>query len=126
MFNDLKSLGIKISLDDFGTEYSSLAYIKQMPINKIKIAMPFVQSIGLNKKDEAIIRTIVSLGENLDVDIIAEGVETKEQVEFLLKENCNFMQGYYFSKPIPFNELINHLYLNGEKYGQIRNYANPM
>ena len=97
----LKEYGVKIAIDDFGTEYSSLNYIKQLPIDRIKIDMSFIRGISFNEKDEAIIKVIISLAKNLGLGVIAEGVETIEQVEFLKNQMCEEVQGYYFFKPMP-------------------------
>ena len=96
----LKQLGVKIAIDDFGTEYSSLNYIKQLPVDKIKIAMSFIQGININEKDEAIINVIIVLAKNLGLKVIAEGVETKEQLDFLRDQICDEIQGYYYYKPM--------------------------
>jgi len=96
----LKKLGVKVAIDDFGTEYSSLNYIKQLPVDKIKIDMSFVQGINKNHKDEAIINVIIVLAKNLGLKVIAEGVETKEQLDFLKEQMCDEIQGYYFYKPM--------------------------
>jgi diguanylate cyclase (GGDEF)-like protein/PAS domain S-box-containing protein len=101
----LKQLGVKIAIDDFGTEYSSLNYLKQLPVDRIKIAMSFVQGININTKDEAIINVIIVLARNLGLKVIAEGVETKEQLDFLRDQMCNDIQGYYYYKPMPANQI---------------------
>ncbi|MBW9151529.1 EAL domain-containing protein [Clostridium estertheticum] len=101
----LKQLGVKIAIDDFGTEYSSLNYIKQLPVDKIKIDISFVRGININNKDEAIIKVIIALAKNLELRVIAEGVETREQIEFLKKEGCDEVQGYYYYKPIPAKQI---------------------
>ena len=97
----LKQLGVKIAIDDFGTEYSSLNYIKQLPVDKIKIDMSFVRGIKINHKDEAIIKVIIALAKNLGLKVIAEGVESKEQLDFLKEQMCDEIQGYYYYKPMP-------------------------
>jgi len=101
----IKQLGVKIAIDDFGIEYSSLNYIKQLPVDKIKIDMSFIKGINIDKKDEAIIKVIIALGKNLGLKIIAEGVETKQQLDFLRAEMCDEIQGYYYYKPMPACEI---------------------
>ena len=101
----LKCLGVTISIDDFGTEYSSLNYLKTLPLDKIKIAMEFVRGIGNNEKDEAIIKAMIILGKSLGLEVIAEGVETKEQLEFLEDNLCDGIQGYYFYRPMLGDDL---------------------
>lgn len=105
ILNELKALGLTIAIDDFGTEYSSLSRVKQLPIDRIKMAIQFVRGIGKNQKDEAIANVIIRLAKNLDVKIIAEGVETQEQLEFLTAECCDEVQGYYFYTPMPPEEI---------------------
>jgi len=101
----LKELGVTIAIDDFGTEYSSLNYIKQLPVDKIKIAMSFIRGININHKDEAIIKVIIVLAKNLGLKVIAEGVETKEQLDFLREQMCDEIQGYYYYKPMPASQI---------------------
>ncbi|PJK16141.1 histidine kinase [Chryseomicrobium excrementi] len=99
----LQSLGIKIAIDDFGTGYSSLGYLRNLPISKLKIDKSFVDLMV--KDDAAITNTIITLAQNLSLEVIAEGVETKEQADYLLQQDCFLMQGYYFSRPIPPEEI---------------------
>ena len=103
VLTSLQDLGLKVSMDDFGTGYSSLSYLRRLPINKLKIDQSFIRN--LDKKNKAIVRTIISLALNLQIDVIAEGVEQQEHVQFLKKHNCFQGQGYLFSKPIPKEEL---------------------
>ena len=105
VLNEIKKLGITISIDDFGTEHSSLNRLKEMPIDRIKIAMPFVHGITISDKDEAITKTIITLAQSLGVSTIAEGVETKQQLEFLQKRMCDEIQGFFFYKPLPAEEI---------------------
>ena len=102
---DLKALGVTISIDDFGTEYSSLARITQLPIDRIKMAMEFVSGISLSEKDEAVVKIIIALASNLNLKIIAEGVETENQLKFLEERIVNEVQGFYFYKPMPASEI---------------------
>lgn len=95
-----RELGVDISIDDFGTGHSSLAYLKQLPITKLKIDQSFVQNLEESKEDRAIARTIIELGRGLGLKVLAEGVETKGQKEFIYSSGCELMQGYLFSQPI--------------------------
>jgi len=101
----LKSLGIRISLDDFGTGYSSLLYLKRFPVDSIKIDRSFIVDFSTDLEGASITRTIVSLAKNLKCKVVAEGVETIEQLNFLKKLECEEMQGYLFSKPLPAQEI---------------------
>ena len=96
----LRNMGVRIALDDFGTGYSSLIYLKQFPINSLKIARPFIQDMAGNPKDKALVEAIVSMAHSLGLSVIAEGVETSEQLASLMILNCDEIQGYYFSKPL--------------------------
>ncbi len=97
----LKALGVHIAMDDFGSGYSSLTYLQAFPFDKIKIDRTFVMNLGRNPQSAAIIRAIVGLGDGLDILIVAEGVETQEQLDFLRKVNCNTIQGYFTGRPGP-------------------------
>ncbi len=105
MLTAFKNKGVAISIDDFGTEYSSLNYLKQLPVDKIKIAMPFVQGINVSEKDEAITKAIIVLGKSLGLRVIAEGVETKNQLSFLTQRMCDEVQGFYHYKPMPAGDV---------------------
>ncbi|HFB53385.1 MAG TPA: EAL domain-containing protein, partial [Sulfurimonas autotrophica] len=101
----LYQLGIEIAIDDFGTGYSSLSYLKKMPLSKLKIDQSFVHDIPDDEDDVAIIKAIIALGKSLNLSLIAEGVETEEQKEFLVHEKCDYVQGYFYSKPIHHEEM---------------------
>ncbi len=103
--NHLKKLGIQISVDDFGTGYSSLNYLRMLPIDRLKIDRSFISDITTNAENAAIVSTILNMAYNLKLDVIAEGVEEENQVDFLQKINCDEVQGYYFAHPLPANEL---------------------
>lgn len=100
MIQRLKNLGVMISIDDFGTGFSSLMYLKQFPIDSLKIDQSFIKDVLNDKKDEAIVTTILHLAYHLDLSVIAEGIETQEQLEFLSRMNCQKGQGYLFSRPV--------------------------
>ena len=101
----LKELGVKLSLEDFGTGYSSLSYLKQLPLDQIKIDQSFVRHIATDSNDAVMIKTIIDLAQNFDLDVIAEGVETEDQLVFLKQHGCKAYQGYLFGRPVPIEEF---------------------
>ncbi len=105
ILDNLRQQGISLSIDDFGTGYSSLAYLKNLPLDRLKIDQSFVQDIGRDEHGEAIVRVIISLARNLGLEAVAEGVESEEQAQFLEREGCNIAQGYLFARPMPADEL---------------------
>ena len=106
VLRSLKRLGLKLSVDDFGTGYSSLAYLKQFSLDALKIDKQFIDHLTTSKKDEAIARSIIQLGHNLGMQVIAEGVETGDQVEALQELGCDVVQGFYFGRPVPAGEVV--------------------
>jgi len=100
VFHDLQAMGVRISIDDFGTGYSSLGFLKQFPINTLKIDRSFVKDLATDPKDEAIVSAIIVLAHRLGLDVVAEGVETEAEMHILKRHHCNRMQGYFFSKPL--------------------------
>ena len=109
--NELQGLGVQISIDDFGTGYSSLSALKTFPVARLKIDKSFINDVADDENDQAVASAVISLGQKLNMRVIAEGVETDDQVAFLLKNNCDEMQGYHFSKPVSardIEKLLNH------------------
>ncbi|MBU0463337.1 MAG: EAL domain-containing protein [Proteobacteria bacterium] len=107
--NELKAAGIKVSLDDFGTGYSSLSYLQRMPLDSLKIDISFIRNVATNPDDAAIVKTIITMAHNLNLKVIAEGVEDEHQLEFLKAHGCDVIQGYLFSPPVPPEEFFNLL-----------------
>ena len=101
----IRELGVSLAIDDFGTGYSSLSYLKDLPMSKLKIDQSFTRGVPNDADDMAITKTILALGGGLNLRVIAEGVETQEQAEFLLASGCELAQGYYYSKPLPADEF---------------------
>ncbi|NOY62332.1 MAG: EAL domain-containing protein [Gammaproteobacteria bacterium] len=102
----LTNMGIKLSIDDFGTGYSSLSYLKRFPVNALKVDRCFVKDVIVDADDAAICTTIISIAHNLNLSVIAEGVETAEQLQFLIERGCHCIQGYFFSRPLPPDQFV--------------------
>ncbi len=104
----LKQLGVRLSIDDFGTGYSSLAYLKSLPLDEIKIDRAFIQDIASSPADANLVKTIIIMVKQLGLEVVAEGIETAEQHDFLREQNCNFYQGYFFSHPLPQDDFVRY------------------
>ena len=107
--NSIKKLGVKFSLDDFGTGYSNLGYLNQLPFSELKIDKIFIDNIVHNKQSKQLLEIIISIAKVRGLKIVAEGVETEEQLRILKEEGCDICQGYYFSRPLPASDFLTWL-----------------
>lgn len=130
ILNQLKNLGLKLSIDDFGTGYSSLTYLKRLPLDKLKIDRSFVKDIPGDPDSETIINTIINMSHDMGLEVIAEGVETKEQLDYLLSEKCSLFQGFYFDPPISLKKMelkyfdnLHHSVLLDSKVVSLKEYS---
>jgi EAL domain-containing protein (putative c-di-GMP-specific phosphodiesterase class I) len=108
----LKTLGFQLSIDDFGVGYSSLSNFHAFPFDILKLDRSFIRGINVNHKNAAIAQAIITMAHQLNLKVVAEGVETETELDFLCQNNCDEMQGYLFSPPIPANEFVNLLKSN--------------
>lgn len=115
VLRELKGLGVRVALDDFGTGYSSLAHLKQMPVDVLKIDQSFIRGLSEGPEGAVLVNTILTLGHNLQQEVVAEGVETETQADFLKKNRCDLAQGYLYSKPLPLAEFIELLKKNSRE-----------
>lgn len=115
LLNKLNQLGVKINLDDFGTGYSSLSYLNRLPVDGIKIDRSFLMNITKNKSNKVIVESIIILAKQLNLTIIAEGVETKEQLNYLQRLKGRFIQGYYYSHPLSKEEIETKYFKKSKK-----------
>ncbi|MBR5130785.1 MAG: EAL domain-containing protein [Alphaproteobacteria bacterium] len=116
VLKDISNLGVKLSIDDFGSGYAGFNYLRRLNIQKLKIDMEFVSSLFEHKNNEIILSAMMDLGHQLKLEVLAEGVETKKQEEWLKQNGCGMAQGFYFARPMPFNDLIR--FLEQEKNAQ--------
>ena len=101
MLKQLKQAGCLISLDDFGTGYSSLSYLRRFPVDVLKLDKSFIDEVHVDLGDEALVKSIIQMSRVLGIKVVAEGVEEREQLAVLTEAGCDYIQGYYFSKPLP-------------------------
>lgn len=109
ILNDISNLGVKLSIDDFGSGYAGFNYLRRLNIQKLKIDMEFVSSLFEHTNNEIILSAMMELGHRLNLEVLAEGVETKKQEEWLIENNCDTAQGFYFARPMPIDDLIHFL-----------------
>jgi diguanylate cyclase (GGDEF)-like protein/PAS domain S-box-containing protein len=117
VFQELKAMGLRLAIDDFGTGYSSLSYLKKFPVSKLKIDRSFVRDVAVNTDDAAITNAIISMAKSLNLKVIAEGVENEAQLSFLRAHQCDEIQGYYFSKPLPVADVAEKFRGNAQHAG---------
>ncbi|MBD2343068.1 EAL domain-containing response regulator [Anabaena subtropica] len=110
--NELQSLGVRIAIDDFGTGYSSLIYLKNLPVNTLKIDRYFIHNVAKDKQKSAITKALIEMAHNMNMQVVAEGVETESELYFLKQNKCDAMQGFLFSRPLPAIEFENFLWTN--------------
>ena len=117
ILSELGAMGVRLAIDDFGTGYSSLAYLRRFPIHKLKMDQSFVRDLGTTEGDVVIAQAIVNLGRNLHLEVVAEGIETADELSALRAYGCETMQGYHFARAVPAEEIVRLLSADGEGHG---------
>ena len=121
----LRAMGVKVAIDDFGTGYSSLAYLKRFPVDALKIDIAFIRDVTVDQGDAALVDAIIVMAHSLDLEVVAEGVETEAQLAYLARHRCDQIQGYYFSRPVPPMQF-QHLLLNGASLARTDSGSPPL
>jgi EAL domain-containing protein (putative c-di-GMP-specific phosphodiesterase class I) len=120
ILQSLRKAGVQVALDDFGTGYSSLSYLRNLPIDTLKIDQSFVKQVALNGNEAAIVTAVISMARSLKLQVVAEGVETLEELEFLRAQDCEQAQGFYFSRPVPVSKFVRLLLREAERRKQAK------
>lgn len=102
----IRELGVRVAIDDFGTGFSSLSYLRKLPINQVKLDRSFISDITVDKDNAAIVQGVITMAHHLGLEVVAEGVETKEQQQDLIMRGCDLLQGFRFSRPVPLENIL--------------------